>query len=137
DLRGDPTAGRCPRARPDARSPDPFARPAVHKAQARPRLRRRQRPAADHPGPALTAGQEGSVAKIFGPPDFRAGRLCRLGIVMLATVSDGGWSFRMILTSCPARLKGHRFPRSVIGYAVWLYHRFAALLHKSRQGFRS
>jgi len=34
----------------------------------------------------------------------------------------------MILTSCPARLKGHRFPRSVIGYAVWLYHRFALSL---------
>ncbi len=23
-----------------------------------------------------------------------------------------------------SRLKGHRFPRTVIGYAVWAYHRF-------------
>ncbi len=29
---------------------------------------------------------------------------------------------------CWTRLKGHRFPRSVIGYAVWLYHRFALSL---------
>ena len=34
----------------------------------------------------------------------------------------------MILSPDPARLKGHRFPRSVIGYAVWLYHRFALSL---------
>lgn len=34
----------------------------------------------------------------------------------------------MILSSDPTRLKGHRFPRSVIGYAVWLYHRFALSL---------
>lgn len=34
----------------------------------------------------------------------------------------------MILTPDPARLKGHRFPRSVVGYAVWLYHRFALSL---------
>ena len=27
-----------------------------------------------------------------------------------------------------ARLKGHRFPRTVIGYAVWAYHRFALSL---------
>lgn len=34
----------------------------------------------------------------------------------------------MILSPEPTRLKGHRFPRSVIGYAVWLYHRFALSL---------
>jgi putative transposase len=27
-----------------------------------------------------------------------------------------------------SRLKGHRFPRTVIGYAVWAYHRFASSL---------
>ena len=27
-----------------------------------------------------------------------------------------------------SRLKGFRFPRSVIGYAVWAYHRFALSL---------
>jgi len=27
-----------------------------------------------------------------------------------------------------SRLKGHRFPRTVIGYAVWAYHRFALSL---------
>ena len=26
-------------------------------------------------------------------------------------------------------LKGFRFPRCVIGYAVWAYHRFALSLH--------
>ncbi len=34
----------------------------------------------------------------------------------------------MILTPDPARLKGHRFARSIIGYAVWVYHRFALSL---------
>ena len=34
----------------------------------------------------------------------------------------------MILTPSPDRLKGHRFSRSVVGYAVWLYHRFALSL---------
>lgn len=34
----------------------------------------------------------------------------------------------MIVSPDPTRLKGHRFPRSVIGYAVWLYHRFALSL---------
>ncbi|WP_199262221.1 IS6 family transposase [Paracoccus binzhouensis] len=34
----------------------------------------------------------------------------------------------MILSPDPARLKGHRYPRSVIGYAVWLYYRFAVSL---------
>ncbi len=27
-----------------------------------------------------------------------------------------------------SRFKGHRFPRTVIGYAVWAYHRFAPSL---------
>lgn len=27
------------------------------------------------------------------------------------------------------RIKGFRIPRSVIGYAVWAYHRFALSLH--------
>ena len=31
----------------------------------------------------------------------------------------------MLNLSNPARIKGFRFPRSVIGYAVWAYHRFA------------
>jgi len=34
----------------------------------------------------------------------------------------------MILTPSPDRLKGHRFSGSVVGYAVWLYHRFALSL---------
>ena len=42
----------------------------------------------------------------------------------------GSWGYTglMILSPDPSRLKGHRFPRSVIGYAVWLYHRFALSL---------
>jgi transposase-like protein len=31
----------------------------------------------------------------------------------------------MLNVSDPTRLKGFRFPRSVISYAVWAYHRFA------------
>jgi putative transposase len=31
----------------------------------------------------------------------------------------------MILSVPSSALKGYRFPRSVIGYAVWAYHRFA------------
>lgn len=31
----------------------------------------------------------------------------------------------MLILSDLSRLKGFRFPRSVIGYAVWAYHRFA------------
>ena len=31
----------------------------------------------------------------------------------------------MICTISPSRLKGHRFPLSIISYAVWAYHRFA------------
>jgi putative transposase len=27
-----------------------------------------------------------------------------------------------------SRIKGFRFPKSVIGYAVWAYHRFALIL---------
>ena len=27
-----------------------------------------------------------------------------------------------------SRLKGHRFPRTIIGYAIWAYHRFALSL---------
>lgn len=34
----------------------------------------------------------------------------------------------MILSPDPTCLKGRRLPRSVIGYAVWLYHRFALSL---------
>ena len=34
----------------------------------------------------------------------------------------------MINLSDIARIKGFRFPRSVIGYAVWAYHRFALSL---------
>jgi putative transposase len=34
----------------------------------------------------------------------------------------------MILSVPSSALKGHRFPRSVIGYAVWAYHRFALSL---------
>ena len=34
----------------------------------------------------------------------------------------------MLNLSDPARLKGFRFPRSVISYAVWAYHRFALSL---------
>ncbi len=34
----------------------------------------------------------------------------------------------MINLSELARIKGFRFPRSVIGYAVWAYHRFALSL---------
>ena len=30
----------------------------------------------------------------------------------------------MLNLSDPSRLKGYRFPRSVIVYAVWAYHRF-------------
>jgi len=31
----------------------------------------------------------------------------------------------MLNLSNLARMKGFRFPRNVIGYAVWAYHRFA------------
>ena len=34
----------------------------------------------------------------------------------------------MLNLSDLSRLKGFRFPRSVIGYAVWAYHRFAVSL---------
>ncbi len=34
----------------------------------------------------------------------------------------------MICTISPSRLKGHRFPTSIISYAVWAYHRFALSL---------
>ena len=34
----------------------------------------------------------------------------------------------MLNLSDLSRLKGFRFPRSVIGYAVWAYHRFALSL---------
>jgi len=34
----------------------------------------------------------------------------------------------MISQISQPRLKGHRFPRSVISYAVWAYHRFALSL---------
>lgn len=34
----------------------------------------------------------------------------------------------MILSASSSALKGYRFPRSVIGYAVWAYHRFALSL---------
>lgn len=34
----------------------------------------------------------------------------------------------MLNLSDLSRLKGLRFPRSVIGYAVWAYHRFALSL---------
>ena len=34
----------------------------------------------------------------------------------------------MILSVPASRLKGFRYPRSVIGYAVWAYHRFALSL---------
>lgn len=34
----------------------------------------------------------------------------------------------MILTPNASRLKGFRFPLSIIGYAVWAYHRFALSL---------
>ena len=40
----------------------------------------------------------------------------------------GGYANIMILPPDPVRLKGNCFPRSVIGYAVWLYHRFALSL---------
>jgi len=30
----------------------------------------------------------------------------------------------MMALTLPARLKGYRFPRSVIAYAVWSYYRF-------------
>jgi transposase-like protein len=35
-----------------------------------------------------------------------------------------------------SRLKGFRFPRSVIGYAVWAYHRFALSL-RGVEGLRT
>ena len=31
-------------------------------------------------------------------------------------------------TSCPDPFKGHRFPREIISYAVWLYYRFSLSL---------
>ena len=31
----------------------------------------------------------------------------------------------MLIPSCMPRLKGFRFPREVVAYAVWVYHRFA------------
>jgi len=34
----------------------------------------------------------------------------------------------MLNLSEPSRLKGFRFPRSVIGYTVWAYHRFTLSL---------
>ncbi len=34
----------------------------------------------------------------------------------------------MISQISAARLKGHRFPRSIISYAIWAYHRFALSL---------
>ena len=34
----------------------------------------------------------------------------------------------MLNLSDLSRLKGFRFPRAVIGYAVWAYHRFALSL---------
>ena len=34
----------------------------------------------------------------------------------------------MISQISPLRPKGHRFPRSVLSYAVWAYHRFALSL---------
>ena len=34
----------------------------------------------------------------------------------------------MIFSVSSLALKGYRFPRSVIGYAVWAYHRFALSL---------
>ncbi len=36
--------------------------------------------------------------------------------------------FTMLTLSDLSRLKGFRFPRSVIGYAVWAYHQFALSL---------
>jgi|GEM_PF-3015852 len=30
--------------------------------------------------------------------------------------------------SCPDPFKGHRFPREIISYAVWLYYRFSLSL---------
>ncbi|KKK89908.1 hypothetical protein LCGC14_2728360, partial [marine sediment metagenome] len=34
----------------------------------------------------------------------------------------------MISQTFQPRLKGYRFPRSIISYAVWAYHRFALSL---------
>lgn len=31
----------------------------------------------------------------------------------------------MNLSSSMPRLKGYRFPREIVAYAVWVYHRFA------------
>ena len=31
-------------------------------------------------------------------------------------------------TPCPDPFKGHRFPREIISYAVWLYYRFSLSL---------
>ena len=31
----------------------------------------------------------------------------------------------MLIPSSMPRLKGYRFPREVVAYAVWAYHRFA------------
>ena len=38
------------------------------------------------------------------------------------TVSAG------MLKPCPDPFKGHRFPREIISYAVWLYYRFSLSL---------
>jgi len=33
-----------------------------------------------------------------------------------------------MLKSCPDPFKGHRYPREIISYAVWLYYRFSLSL---------
>ncbi len=41
------------------------------------------------------------------------------------TSSDAGTSWVMKIPSSMPRLKGFRFPRKIVAYAVWAYHRFA------------
>lgn len=46
----------------------------------------------------------------------------------IAKLSAAGWTLRSCRIKSPSsmpRLKGFRFPREIIAYAVWAYHRFA------------
>jgi putative transposase len=43
----------------------------------------------------------------------------------------------MLIPSSMPRLKGYRFPRAIIAYAVWAYHRFALSTLMSRISWRS
>jgi len=51
---------------------------------------------------------------------------CNLkGIAKLFAVFDLGTSWTMKIPPSLPRLKGFRFPREIVAYAVWAYYRFA------------